>query len=95
MHALEPGARLYFYREDGGQEIDFLIETAEGCWAYEVKASSTPSLDDARHLRALQADLKICTSQVICLVDGSISLGHGIQARSVWEMECPAVPDSD
>lgn len=48
------GARLHFYRDRDGREIDFVLERRNGdVVGIEVKASSTVGSDDFRHLRWL------------------------------------------
>lgn len=49
--------RLYHYRTNTGQEIDFLLEGSEGVVAIEVKANSSVSPKDFRHIESLQKDL--------------------------------------
>jgi predicted AAA+ superfamily ATPase len=45
------------YREQGGSEIDFVLESASGARALvEVKASSSPTADDARAMLRLMDD---------------------------------------
>lgn len=51
-------ARLYHYRTNAGQEIDFLLEGPQGkIVAVEVKATSKASAKDFRHLETLKKDL--------------------------------------
>jgi predicted AAA+ superfamily ATPase len=48
------GAKLYFYRDRDGREIDFLLERRNGqVIGIEVKAAATVATDDFRHLRWL------------------------------------------
>lgn len=46
--------RFYHLRTSDGREIDLLIETAEGYWAFEIKQSQHISYTDTRHLRDLE-----------------------------------------
>lgn len=79
---------LYYYRQDGGAELDLLIETADGCWGYEVKSTATPSLDDRKHLIALQEELRIQKGQVLSLAEAP--LGKGIMSHHFLNMELPS-----
>lgn len=79
---------LYFYRQESGAEIDLLVETAQGCWAYEVKSTSTPSTNDRRHLVALQDELRIEKAQVLSLAE--MPLGQGVHSHHFLNMELPS-----
>jgi len=78
---------LYFYRQENGAEVDLLMETAHGCWAYKVKSTSTPSPEDRRHLVALKEELRIEKAQVLSLAEAP--LGQGIHSRHFLNMELP------
>ena len=45
-----PEAELYFYRDAGGLEVDFVVEKGEKIVAFEAKVSKSPSLKDAKNL---------------------------------------------
>ena len=79
---------VYYHRQDGGPEVDIVVETSSGCWAYEIKAGSTPDADDRRHLVTLKEPLKIECAQVLCLAPDT-PLGQGIMARHFLNMELP------
>ncbi|MBI4728638.1 MAG: DUF4143 domain-containing protein [Acidobacteria bacterium] len=50
--------RLFHLRtRDQRQEVDLVIETPQGILGFEVKATASPSLRDARHLRWLKEQL--------------------------------------
>ena len=46
-------SNLFFYRDRDMQEIDLLIEDADGYWPIECKKSSTPRANDARHFKVM------------------------------------------
>lgn len=77
---LEP--RIYFWRTSTGSEVDFLIESANGLSAIEVKATSTPRPGMAGGLHALRRDLgtRVHAAAVIHLGDTVLPLGHGVLA---------------
>ncbi|MEX0899845.1 MAG: ATP-binding protein [Gammaproteobacteria bacterium] len=52
---LEP-TELSYWRTASGEEVDFVIETEGGLLPIEVKASSRPTLADAKHLQAFRAE---------------------------------------
>jgi predicted AAA+ superfamily ATPase len=78
---------IYFYRQESGAEIDLLVETAEGCWAYEVKSTLSPSTEDRRHLVALKDELRIRHAQVLSLANAP--LGQNVQSRHFVRMDLP------
>ena len=45
------GARLHYLRTQGGMEIDGLIVSGRTMLPFEIKASATVRVEDARHLR--------------------------------------------
>jgi len=51
MPVLDHRFRLYFWRTQGGQEVDFLIERAGKLVAIEVKWSQQINESDIRNLR--------------------------------------------
>jgi hypothetical protein len=51
VHA--PGAKLHYLRSHGGMEIDGIITSGRRLLPFEVKASATVRVEDARHIRAL------------------------------------------
>ena len=46
--------RCYHLRTQDGKEVDLLIETPEGYYAFEIKMTEKVTHTDARHLRNLQ-----------------------------------------
>ena len=50
--------RLYFWRTQGGQEVDFLIERAGKLVAIEVKWGHRVNESDIKNLNRLAEDLK-------------------------------------
>ncbi len=49
------GARLHYLRTHGGMEIDGLVVSGRNLLPFEIKASATVRMEDARHLRAFLA----------------------------------------
>jgi predicted AAA+ superfamily ATPase len=55
VDVLEVPARLYHVRDSDGREVDLLVDLGRrGLIAFEVKATSSPTARDARHLRWLR-----------------------------------------
>ena len=81
---------IYHLRDRAGAEIDFLLEGPDGkVVGLEVKASASPSGDDAKHLRWLKDKLgdRMTAGVVLHLGSSAGSLGDGIYAvpvASLW-----------
>ena len=58
MPVLDRRFRLYFWRTQTGQEVDFLIERAGKVVAIEVKWGHQINESDIKHLKHLAEDLK-------------------------------------
>ncbi|MCQ2595080.1 MAG: DUF4143 domain-containing protein [Treponemataceae bacterium] len=54
IKAIFTDCRFYHLRTSDGYEIDFLIELAEGYFAFEIKLAEKTDKKDARHLLRLQ-----------------------------------------
>jgi len=54
LKQIEANATLYHLRTSDGKEIDLLIETPDGYYAFEIKLTERVQRTDARHLRTLQ-----------------------------------------
>ncbi len=50
-------AEFYYLRTKDGREVDLLIRTSKGYWAFEVKGSRKVTTKDARHLLGLESFL--------------------------------------
>ena len=58
---------LWYYRDIDKKEVDLLIETADGSYPVEVKKTSTPKAEDARHFAVLETHkLKLKKGAVVC-----------------------------
>ena len=49
-------AEVLHWRTSAGEEVDFVVEAGDGLLPIEVKASSSPRLRDASHLRSFRAE---------------------------------------
>ena len=74
--------KIYYFRDRGGREIDFLLERFDGrIVAIEAKATASPSSRDAAHLRWLREQLgdRFAAGIVIHLGEISASFGDRLQ----------------
>lgn len=53
-----PQAEILHWRTAAGEEVDFVLETADGLLPIEVKATRRPGLGDTRHLRTFRAEYR-------------------------------------
>jgi len=68
----EVDARLFHFRSQTGEEVDFVFERRSGeCLAIEVKAASTISTEDLKGLRYLERELGEAFVQGVVLYSGT------------------------
>lgn len=53
-----PRAEILHWRTAAGEEVDFVLETADGLLPIEIKATPRPGLGDTRHLRTFRAEYR-------------------------------------
>lgn len=53
-HAVAADARFYHLRTQDGKEVDLLVETPDGYYAFEIKLADKMQPTDGRHLRKLE-----------------------------------------
>ena len=74
--------QAYFYRTNGGAEIDLLLAWPGGdLWAVEIKRSLTPKVERGFH--AACDDLAPARKLVVYSGQETFPLGHGVQALSL------------
>jgi predicted AAA+ superfamily ATPase len=82
---LDPPARLYHWRTQGGAEVDFVVEQGQALVAFEVKSARRVTYDDAKGLRAFLADHQECRAAVLVYRGREVvPLGSGVVALP-WE----------
>lgn len=69
--------RLFHYRDRDQREIDLVLESTSGIVGIEVKASSSPTLKDARHLIALRDKIGTRFKAGLVLHTGTVAVGMG------------------
>ena len=85
-------AKIYHYRTVAGQEVDFVLEAADGSIVgIECKASSSVSADTFKGMKALQEDTGKKFHRGIVLYIGTdiVSINKQFQAipvSSLWEV---------
>lgn len=74
-------ARLYYWRDSDGPEVDWLLEYDGHLLPIEVKLTNKPSLKDAKHLRVFISEYsKAKDGLIICNSDISQQLDTNIRA---------------
>lgn len=79
-------ASIWHFRENENREIDFILEGPGGAVvAIEVKATTSPGADSAKHLRWLRGRLgeRFAAGVVLHLGQRASSFGDGIHALPV------------
>jgi predicted AAA+ superfamily ATPase len=74
-------APCYFYRTSGGLEIDLLIDHGDSFEAYEIKFSSTPSVDMTRALVQFKTEYPVKKAILLNLRPESHPFSNGISAQ--------------
>lgn len=83
MRTQVAGARLYFWRDSDGPEIDWLVEYEGRLLPIEVKLTSRPEVSQARHLRLFMSEYKKASrGLLVCTSDLDFKLGENIKAIS-------------
>lgn len=83
VHA--PGARVRFWRDPDGPEVDWVLEN-EGAWLpIEVKLTDRPAERDARHLRTFMEEYGARTGLVVCTAPRPIRLGRSGVTAIPWQ----------
>ncbi len=54
VHSIASNARFYHLRTQDGKEVDLLVETTDGYYAFEIKMTENIVATDGRHLRKLE-----------------------------------------
>ena len=78
---------IYFYRDADQREIDFVIERNMTLYPIEVKKTSAPTPDSAKHFALLEKLKKpLGAGAVLCLRPSPLPLGKSAVALPVWEI---------
>lgn len=81
IHSSCPSARLYYWRDPDGPEIDWLIEFEGSLLPIEVKLTPKPDPKDAKHLKVFISEYKYAKmGWVVCTTDVNHSMSDKIRA---------------
>ncbi len=78
VHA--PGARLRFWRDPDGPEVDWILEHEGAYLPIEVKLTDRPTERDTRHLLVFMEEYKAKSGLVVCTAPRPIRLGRNVTA---------------
>lgn len=79
-------AELYFWRDLEGREVDWVISYHDKLIPIEVKWTTNPSIQDARHLKTFLADYNQKVGYIVCRCDKPRKLDNQITAIPWYEI---------
>jgi predicted AAA+ superfamily ATPase len=80
---LAPAARVMFWRDPGGPEVDWVLRTGDAYTPIEVKWTDAPSRSDAKHLQTFLTEYANATRAfVVCRTPRPVQISDNIQAIS-------------
>ena len=81
-------AEILYWRATTGEEVDFVVEAGNALVAIEVKATTKPRIEDARHLRTFREEYKGKARTALLLHTGDRIewLAPGILAAPWWRV---------
>jgi hypothetical protein len=86
---VEPSAGLWYWRDQGGNEVDLLVERGGRLWAIECKLTERPSPRDARgigRLRSFYGDDAVAGAFVACTASAPHGIAPGVAAVPGWDV---------
>jgi predicted AAA+ superfamily ATPase len=78
LHA--PDARLRFWRDPDGPEVDWVVEHPGGFLPIEVKLADRPTLRDARHLHVFLEEYGAQRGLIVCSAPRPLQLSNSVTA---------------
>lgn len=86
IRSLSVDVEYFYFRTKDGREVDLLLRTAGGYWAFEVKMSNAVDVSDARHVKGLEQylDAPLLGSFVIYRGDTMKELLPSVFAVPSW-----------
>jgi predicted AAA+ superfamily ATPase len=84
IHA--PGARLRFWRDPGGPEVDWILEHEGSYLPIEVKLTDRPTGRDARHVMVFLKEHRMKQGFVICTAPRPVRLSAHVTAMPWHEL---------
>ncbi|MBN1105219.1 MAG: ATP-binding protein [Deltaproteobacteria bacterium] len=91
----EPSLMLWYWRDQGGNEVDLLIERNQMLFPVECKIKDRPGKEDTQgieRLRKFYGKDHVPQAYVACPTEASFDLEPGITAVSGWEIWSLQVP---
>jgi hypothetical protein len=85
----EPSLGLWHWRDQGGNEVDLLIERGRQLIAVECKLKERPAREDLKGIQRLQAFYgrdEVVKAYLACPVDMPFDLEPGISVTHGWEV---------
>jgi predicted AAA+ superfamily ATPase len=80
-------AEVFYWRTQIGEEVDLVIETGGKLLPIEVKATSRPGLDDARHMRTFRSEYKNARSGLLLHTGDKVQwLASDVLAAPWWRV---------
>ena len=81
-------AEVLYWRTTTGEEVDFVVEAKDALLPIEIKMTSRPRVDDARHLRTFREEYKKKARAALLLHTGEKIewLAPGILAAPWWKV---------
>jgi predicted AAA+ superfamily ATPase len=81
-----PTARMKFWRDPDGPEVDWVVEHEGRFLPIEVKATDRPTAADARHLAVFLDEYKARAGLVVCTAPRALRLSASVTAVPWWEL---------
>ena len=83
----EPGASLWYWRDQAQNEVDLVVEANGRLWPIECKRKERPDLNDCRgilKMRDMYGREEVGASYIACLTDVPFDVDTGITAVPGW-----------
>jgi hypothetical protein len=81
-----PGARLRFWRDPDGPEVDWILEHEGAYLPIELKLTNRPTERDARHVTVFLKEYKMKQGFVICTTPRAVRLSAHVTAMPWHEL---------
>jgi predicted AAA+ superfamily ATPase len=85
----EPSLGLWYWRDQGGNEVDLVLERNQKLTAIECKLTEKPDEKDIKGIRRLKAfygEKDVLRAYIACPVELPFDIGEGVTAMPGWEV---------
>lgn len=72
---------LYFYRTQGGTEVDLIVDQGDHLELYEIKYTASPSIEMTRGMAQFAAEHKRAKASLLTLRKEPLSFSNGVTSR--------------